>query len=175
MNAIISFLNDNYIYIITIIAIVLSLLVYISFNKIEMDRVTDKKVVQTVTVETFINGSNDGINGSNDGINEPDKNILFQSTPYTKIDPEEKEIDFNGANSFCENYRGQSGELNKACEYLTNDNCKSSSCCVLVQGSNGNKCMAGSANGPTYKKDVDGNLISIDSYYYKGKQYTTMK
>jgi hypothetical protein len=170
MNAIISFLNDNYIYIITIIAIVLSLLVYISFNKIEMDRVTDKKVVQTVTVETFINGINDGIN---DGI--PDKNILFQSTPYTETDSEEKELDFNGANSFCENYRGQSGELNKACEYLTNDNCKSSSCCVLVQGSNGNKCMAGSANGPTYKKDVDGNLISIDSYYYKGKQYTTMK
>ena len=58
MNAIISFLNDNYIYIITIIAIVLSLLVYISFNKIEMDRVTDKKVVQTVTVETFVNGYN---------------------------------------------------------------------------------------------------------------------
>jgi len=169
MNAIISFLNDNYIYIVTIIAIVLSLLVYISFNKIEMDRVTDKKVVQTVTVETFVNG----INGSNDGI--PDKNILFQSTPYTETNSEDKELDFNGANSFCENYRGQSGELNKACEYLTNDNCKSSSCCVLVQGSNGNKCMAGSANGPTYKKDVDGNLISIDSYYYKGKQYTTMK
>ncbi len=159
MNAIISFLNENYIYIITIIAIILSLLVYISFNKIEMDKTSDKKIVQTVTVETFVN----------DDI--PDKNILFQSTPYTKTDSEDKELDFNGANSFCENYRGQSGELNKACEYLTNDNCKSSSCCVLVQGSNGNKCMAGSANGPTYKKDVDGNLISIDSYYYKGKQY----
>ena len=159
MNAMISFLNENYIYIITIIAIVLGLLVYISFNKIEMNITTDKKLVKTVTVETFVN----------DDI--PDKNILFQSTPYTKTDSEDKELDFNGANSFCENYRGQSGELNKACAYLTNDNCKSSSCCVLVQGSNGNKCMAGSANGPTYKKDVDGNLISIDSYYYKGKQY----
>jgi hypothetical protein len=159
MNAMISFLNENYIYIITIIAIVLGLLVYISFNKIEMNITTDKKLVKTVTVETFVN----------DDI--PDKNILFQSTPYTKTDSEDKELDFNGANSFCENYRGQSGELNKACEYLTNDNCKSSSCCVLVQGSNGNKCMAGSANGPTYKKDVDGNLISIDSYYYKEKQY----
>ena len=167
MNAIISFLNENYIYIITIIAIVLGLLVYISFNKIEMDITTDKNLVKTVTVETFVN----------DGINDdiPDKNILFQSNTYTETDPEEKELDFNGANSFCENYRGQSGELNKACDNLTNDNCKSSSCCVLVQGSNGNKCMAGSANGPTYKKDVDGNLISIDSYYYKGKQYTTMK
>jgi hypothetical protein len=167
MNAIISFLNENYIYIITIIAIVLGLLVYISFNKIEMDITTDKNLVKIVTVETFVN----------DGINDdiPDKNILFQSNTYTETDPEEKELDFNGANSFCENYRGQSGELNKACEYLTNDNCKSSSCCVLVQGSNGNKCMAGSANGPTYKKDVEGNLISIDSYYYKEKQYSTMK
>ena len=166
MNAIISFLYENYIYIVTIIAIVLSLLVYISFNKIEMDKVIDKKVVQTVTVETFINGINDNVNSD-----IPDKNILFQSTPYTETASEDKELDFNGANSFCENYRGQSGELNKACDNLTNENCKSSSCCVLVQGSNGNKCMAGAADGPTYKKDVDGNLISIDSYYYKEKQY----
>jgi hypothetical protein len=31
--------------------------------------------------------------------------------------------------------------------------------------------MAGGVNGPTFKKDASGNMISMDAYYYEGKQY----
>jgi hypothetical protein len=45
---------------------------------------------------------------------------------------------------------------------LTAENCKNSECCVL---SNGKKCLAGNANGPTFKTGNEKN------YYYMGKCY----
>ena len=169
MNAIISFLNDNYKYIAIIIIIVVGLLVYISFNNINLNKPTNKKLIQTVTVETFVNDS-DLKKGEDINLNT-DKSVLFQSNSATINSKKETDIDFDGARSFCENYRGNSGELNKAAADLTDDNCKTSACCVLVQGQNGNTCMAGDANGPTFKKDSNGNLISMDAYYYQGKRY----
>ena len=77
----------------------------------------------------------------------------------------------HGAKSFCENHRGKSSDLNTSCKMLTNDNCTSSDCCVLVQGQNGNTCMAGNVNGPTFKKDKDGKMISMDAYYFQGQKY----
>ena len=169
MNAIVIFLNENYKYIAIIITIIISLLVYISFNNIELNKPTNKKLIQSVTVETFVNDS-DLKKGEDQDLNT-DKSVLFQSNSATINTKKETDIDFDGARSFCENYRGNSGELNKAAADLTDDNCKTSSCCVLVQGQNGNTCMAGDINGPTFKKDLDGNLISMDAYYYQGKRY----
>ena len=57
-------------------------------------------------------------------------------------------------------------ELEGACERLTSKNCKTSSCCVFV---NGNKCSAGDASGPTYKTDENGKPIAIDNFYYQNK------
>ena len=52
------------------------------------------------------------------------------------------------SDAFCENYRGSSGKLNEACGKLTNNNCNSTSCCVLSN----DKCVAGNTrDGPTYK------------------------
>jgi hypothetical protein len=82
-----------------------------------------------------------------------------------------QDTDFSGANSFCEAHMGNSPGLNVACKGLTDENCSSSSCCVLVQGQNGNTCMAGGVNGPTFNTDATGNMISMDAYYYEGKQY----
>jgi hypothetical protein len=144
MNAILNFLNENSTYIAIVIAIVVGLLVYISFNNINLNKIPVKKLTQTVTVETFGPMANEN---------------LIQDT------------DFSGANSFCETHRGNSPSLNRACKGLTDENCSSSACCVLVQGQNGNTCMAGGLNGPTFKKDASGNLISMDAYYYEGKRY----
>jgi hypothetical protein len=146
MNAIVTFLNENSEYIAIVIAIIVVLLVYISLNNIDLNKTTTQKLTQTVTVETF--GPMD-----NNGTNSP------------------QDTDFSGANSFCEAHRGNSPGLNVACKGLTDENCSSSSCCVLVQGQNGNTCMAGGINGPTFKKDASGNMISMDAYYYEGKQY----
>lgn len=169
MNAFISFLYENYIYIAIIVVVITSLLVYISFNSIDLNKIPQKKLIQTVTVETFGNENSGNGNLDIDQIqsNVQDKYAVYN--PGSGTDSTQT-IDFDGAKSFCENYRGKSGELNNACLNLTNDNCKSSECCVLVQGSNGNKCMAGNITGPTFKKDDDGNLISMDAYYYQGQR-----
>lgn len=69
------------------------------------------------------------------------------------------------SDSFCESYLGKSSKLEGACNELTRDNCAITKCCVYT----GKKCVAGGPNGPTYKTDKDGKLITMDSYYYLGK------
>ena len=70
--------------------------------------------------------------------------------------------------AFCEKYRGSSGSLNDMCAKLTNKNCNSTSCCVLV---NGKKCAAGNADGPTFNTHKNGKTKNIDYYYYQSKCY----
>ena len=170
MNAIISFFNENSKYIAIIIAVFVSLLVYISFNKIDLNKKTTKKLIQTVTVETFDTKAGTETGQKLETETKDNSELMFQLPPK-KDQEQDQEFDFNGAKSFCENYRGKSDELNKAAKGLTDENCKTSTCCVLVQGQNGNTCMAGDVNGPTFQKDLKGNLISMDAYYYLGKRY----
>ncbi len=72
----------------------------------------------------------------------------------------------NLENSFCEIHKASSGKLEESCNNLTKDNCNKVSCCVHI---NGNKCVAGSNNGHTYKTDKNGEKIHVDYYYYKNK------
>jgi hypothetical protein len=85
----------------------------------------------------------------------------FDSTSDINLD---KIMDKN--NTFCESYLGNSVELEKACKQLTQSNCADIKCCVFNNG----KCAAGDINGPTYKTDKDGNLITMDTYYYLGNK-----
>ena len=71
--------------------------------------------------------------------------------------------------NFCNIY----GSSDSKCNNLTDDNCKSSSCCVLLNTNSNNiqsvsnpKCVGGSEHGPTFKSDAD-------SYYYMNKLYST--
>ena len=163
MNAIVNFFSENVTYVAIIIAVIVSLLVYISVNNIDLNKPTNKKLTQTVTVETFGNRET-YVN------RETDKNKPYQASTNTGCDTTQ-DFMIDGAKSFCENHRGKSSDLNTSCKLLTNDNCKSSDCCVLVQGQNGNTCMAGNVNGPTFKKDKAGNMISMDAYYFQGQKY----
>jgi hypothetical protein len=83
--------------------------------------------------------------------------IMEENNEKLKMQPSE---------SFCESYLGNSSELESACSQLTESNCNQTKCCVYL---NGGKCVAGDVNGPTYKTDSNGQLITIDSYYYLGK------
>jgi len=85
----------------------------------------------------------------------------LENSPNTSI-----VINKNAA--FCEKYRGSSGSLNDMCSKLTDKNCNSTSCCVLV---NGEKCAAGNAEGPTFNTDRNGKTKNIDYYYYQNKCY----
>jgi hypothetical protein len=69
-----------------------------------------------------------------------------------------------GATAFCESYRGSSAQLNTDCGRLTQKNCNETSCCVFAN----NKCVAGSANGPTYNTDNNGNT-NTSPYYFQNQ------
>lgn len=88
------------------------------------------------------------------------KEVIFDvTTPY----PEEilqKDI-VDPLQNFCNIY----GSSDSTCNNLTNDNCKSSSCCVLLNTKSNSKCVGGSERGPTFKSDAD-------SYYYMNKLYS---
>ena len=77
-----------------------------------------------------------------------------------------KKLMSSSSEIFCESYLGKTEELEKGCNQLTENNCGEVKCCVYGNG----KCVAGDMNGPTYKTDKDGKLITMDSYYYLGKR-----
>lgn len=105
----------------------------------------DSKLVQSVTVETF---------SLDQDLTKEISNLKLGST-----------------DSFCQSHLGKSAELEQSCGQLTDEGCGQTSCCVLTVGSDENRCMAGGSSGPTFKKDADGNLISMDAYYYQGKKH----
>lgn len=152
MNNIIDFIKQNYLNILIIVIAVLTLLVIINLKGINMNPPKPKtKLVQEVTVETFESGTN-----NEEGIN---------------INKEYTQLKLQPSDSFCESYLGNSAGLEVECNKLTESNCAETRCCLYNIGSK--KCVAGSINGPTYKTDKDGKLLTVDSYYYMGKQMTT--
>ena len=137
MIEIVEFIKENLNVIIIIVVVLLFLLVLINIKGINLnEKKIESKLVQKVTVETF------------------------DSTIDINLDKI-----MGKTNTFCESYLENSGELEKACEQLTKNNCANVMCCVFNNG----KCAAGDVNGPIYKTDKDGNLITMDSYYYLGK------
>jgi len=92
---------------------------------------------------------------------------LKQEVTVETFDSEEniKNMMSSSSEIFCESYLGDSVNLEKSCNELTKNNCAEVKCCVYTN----EKCVAGDINGPTYKTDKDGKLITMDSYYYLGK------
>ena len=133
------------------------LLVVINIKGIDLNPPKpETKLVQEVTVETL-----DTMNGS--------------SMQDTKENIERMKL--NLGESFCESYLGNAQELERACNQLTETNCAQARCCGFIKnGQNGLKgvnelgqCVAGDLQGPTYKTDKDGKLITMDAYYYLGQ------
>jgi hypothetical protein len=137
MSEIVDFIKENVKEIVIIVVVVLFLLVLINIKGVDLNAPKpESKLVQQVTVETFSIDSEENI-----------KNLMAS--------PSE---------NFCESYLGNSAELEKACNELTESNCADVKCCIYGNG----KCVAGDVSGPTYKTDKDGKLITMDSYYYLG-------
>ena len=96
------------------------------------------------------------------------KKLLQVVTIEGLQNPPDTSIVMNKSDAFCEKHRGSSGSLNDECAKLTDKNCGSTSCCVLV---NGKKCAAGNADGPTFNTDSNGKTKNLDYYYYQSKCY----
>jgi len=75
-------------------------------------------------------------------------------------------IDFS--DGFCETYAKNPSDLNNNCARLTNENCSTSNCCILL---NGKTCVAGNANGPTFLVDNENNDIDYAYYSHKNECY----
>ena len=73
-------------------------------------------------------------------------------------------INLNPVSDFC---KSSSDSLKTSCGKLTKKNCNSTSCCIML---NGEKCVAGNQDGPTFKTE-SGEDIIIDYYYYQNKCY----
>jgi hypothetical protein len=146
MSEIVNFIKENSKEIIIIVVVVLFLLVVMNIRGIDLNEPKeDTKIVQQVTVET--------VNTVEPfDIQETEQNIENQLS--------------SSSQNFCESDLGDSTKLEESCNQLTKTHCGEVKCCVYGNG----KCVAGDLNGPTYKTDKDGKLITMDSYYYLGKQ-----
>jgi len=124
----------------------------------------------------------DGFSNYQNFIGNIKETIFNVTTPYPK-EILQKDIS-PPLQNFCNVY----GSSDNMCHQLTNENCKSSKCCVLLNGqgtdTNENtneftteptekkpiisnpKCVGGSEQGPTFKSDAD-------SFYYMNKLYST--
>ena len=144
MNELIILIGENYIIILIIVLVILALLVIISIKGIDLNAPKpESKLVEQVVVETL------------------DTMDQSQNLDGLKLQASE---------NFCDSYLGNSAQLEGACNSLTKDNCNDTKCCVYANTGAIGKCMAGDINGPTYKTDNDGKLITVDSYYYLGKR-----
>ena len=150
MNEFVMFMKENYISIAVIVSIIFVLLIIISIREWNLNPPKpDTKLVQEVVVETF-----------------------SQDDDLTK---EISDLKLGSTDSFCQSHLGKSAELEQSCGQLTDEGCGQTSCCVLATSSGKNMCKAGDKNGPTFKKDQDGNLISMDAYYYQGKKHDIVR
>jgi hypothetical protein len=138
MSEIIDFIVGNYISIAVIVSIIFTLLIIISIREWDLN---PPKPPSKLVQEVTI------------------------ETFATESDFKINDI-MSSASSFCESHLGNSNETETDCGKLTEDNCALTKCCVYVKPLN--KCKGGSQDGPTFKKDADGNLITMDSYYYMG-------
>ena len=73
-------------------------------------------------------------------------------------------INLNPVSDFC---KTSSASLKESCGKLTKKNCNSTSCCIVL---NGETCVAGNQDGPTFKTN-SGEDINVDYYYYQNKCY----
>ena len=73
-------------------------------------------------------------------------------------------INLNPISDFC---KSSSDSLKTSCGKLTKKKCNSTTCCIML---NGEKCVAGNEDGPTFKTE-SGEDINIDYYYYQNKCY----
>jgi len=151
----------NIFYIGIVVLILTGILLFLHIFHFNLNEHVNKKLLQVVTIESLKNINEVGQNevGQNEvGQEEP---LLLEPKDFINTDLEK---------DFCSGFKGSGStqKLNESCGQLTNSNCSTTSCCILA---NGNRCLAGSASGPTFLTNTDGSNINVDYYYYQGKCY----
>jgi len=161
----INFLKENYLNIVIAFFIIFSGLIIFSTNGEKLDAMSKNLVLmREVTMEAMQNNNlTDELLGKN--------KIEYAQGDNLDTIKELNKMNMTPISGFCEQYRGNSGELEKACNELTDGNCNETSCCASTVLKGSKKCVAGGINGPTYKTDAKGNLITHDYHYFQNKCY----
>jgi hypothetical protein len=75
----------------------------------------------------------------------------------------------NNGGGFCNKYNNDHIKIEQQCNAINNETCAATTCCVLLGGQ---KCVAGTENGPIMKDNYSDFMIANkDLYYYQGKCY----
>lgn len=149
--------RENLRTILTVSAVFLAILAIFKLNgwSLEEKNQPPKEVVQVLELEAFTNG---GLNeGLNEGLNkrQTNNNGIIDAS----LQKEVAGMGFDPAISFCSSYNG--AELETKCNALTRQGCAKVACCGYL---NGSKCVSGSASGPTFLSNADGEKILVDSW-----------
>ena len=144
-------------YILITFIILISILIFINLNNIIFDSSQNKKIVKVGVMEAM-----DKMATGNEEEEDLKVHLNDDNNSIIKVDP---------AGDFCSTHTGSSHTLIESCGKLTNQNCNSTSCCVML---NGKKCVPGNKDGPTFKT-LKGEPIEIDYYYYQNKKHHAPK
>jgi len=126
------------------VIVIFALIIFIQVSNLNLNPdPQNKKVVQVVNIEALQNNMKD----KKDELEKPNTSI-----------------NLSPVSDFC---KSSSDSLKKSCAKLTKKNCNATSCCIML---NGEKCVAGNQDGPTFKTN-SGKDINVDYYYYQNKCY----
>ena len=136
--------RENLRTILTVSAVFFAILAIFYLNgwTLEEKNQPPKEVVQVLELEAF---SNEGQN--NNGVID------------ASIQKEVAGMGFDPSVSFCASYNG--AELETKCNALTRQGCAKVACCGYL---NGSKCVSGSASGPTFLSESNGEKIVVKSW-----------
>lgn len=159
MSEIIDFIKENYVSIAIIVSFIFALLIIISIREWDLNPPKpDSKLVQQVVVEGM-------------DVTMPMPKVYAEFTMPNETGTTSNNFELSPSDSFCESHLGNSAKLESSCSELTQENCSKTNCCVWLKSGSSGKCAAGSEDGPTYKKDKDGQLITMDAYYYQAQRF----
>ena len=172
MSNFIDFISENYMMIVLTVLSILGLLVYISVYNINLDPPKSKtQLAQSVTVETFEQNIDESIKGGLAEFNKQNNDGSYES--------EEAPIITDGVSNFCEKYSGSPEQLKSACNNISEATCQNLDCCALISdsGSGTTTCVAANKYGPMVRTlaDENGEMFTMDHYYYQGTKYTVSK
>jgi hypothetical protein len=118
----------------------------------------------------IVNQNNDHIDWKNVYVNDNSDIFAIIKNPNTSIDKlygNKGLLNSDFKEDICTKYVGNNETINKKCNQLSATNCKIPDCCVLL---NGNKCVAGNINGPTFLTE-NGKKVDQLYFYFKEKCY----
>lgn len=98
----------------------------------------------------------------------PDSLRHADTANQLKISTTIEGFDKIGNQTFCDKYSSNPNNLNTECGKFGEGTCNTTKCCVWL---NGEKCVAGDKNGPTFMSDDDGKQIEVKKYMFRKKCY----